>query len=147
MYNMEKPHGVSFEKEQPASKSPQKGKTVGILVALGLLILGLLLVVLFSVFVGFDNKKTEEAPNYGDSATAQAKCEEFVKEALGNPVVADFNDGRVHQDTRLLTHYQVIGNLTVGDTVEETRTKSYKCDLNYFPESDEWTSDTQVAKD
>lgn len=147
---MRKPDGVSLAKVIPEAdiegepKPKPKTKSVGALVAVGLLALGVILVVLF--FTVWNNREKEPEPYFGDIATAEAMCENFVKEELKDSLNTTFAKKQSHQDTRTLVDYQVIGSVEAESDSGEVSGHSYKCVLTYLPETEEWVSDTFVSE-
>lgn len=145
MLNMNKPEGVSLSKETPEDEiDAVKAKPVAGLVAFGLLVLGAILVILFLLVS--NNDKQEIKPEFGDPVIAQEKCEGFIASELGNPDLIAFSNQQAIQDTRFPTHYQVVGFAELENASGETVGKSFKCDLNYNPETKEWSSETSVNK-
>lgn len=147
---MRKPDGVSLAKAIPEAeiegetKTTDKKKPVGAFVAVGLLALGVIMVILFlSVW---NNREKEPEPYFGDIAAAESMCEKFVKEELRDPLKTTFAKKQSQQDTRTLVDYQVIGSVEAESASGAISGHSYKCEMTYLPETEEWVSDTFVSE-
>jgi hypothetical protein len=145
MPDMKKPEGVSLEKEGEFPEASKGFHTREFVVSLVVLVIvGIFAVVFFAMTK--DDTKEDALSDVGTTAQAQIACEDFVKQELGSPAGITFNTQRAIQDTRFPTHYQVIGSVETDADTANVMVKSFKCDLNYIPESKSWTSETTVAK-
>ena len=140
MHNMEKPTGVSLEKEVSSPKKASKTNVVALALALGLLMVA----VIFGV--NNTNKKSEEVIDYGDKLGAQVACEDAVKKETASPDTVQFTNPQVQQNTRKPQEYQVIGFAKSENLPGGMEGESYKCDVTYIAESKEWVVEITPRK-
>ncbi|MBC9704902.1 MAG: hypothetical protein H9W81_07980 [Enterococcus sp.] len=124
-----------------SNPTPNKGG------AIGCLVIFIFIIILFGGCTASVSKSIDEEvskPDVGTEIEAEIMCEEFVKKQLNAPSTAEFSQQKVVTDPQAPTKYRVVGFVEAKNKLGGTSGSSYRCNLEYVPETEEWISDTSL---